>query len=257
MPNALFGDDKTPVTPSTQDNVEPENYLETYVGEGKKYANVDEALKALHHAQQHIPRVEAEAQGMRDELKSRLALEDLVNKLQSSQEKSAGDSNSEVIPPQSEIPNQEADEPKGLSREQLAELVQQTLAQEQQKSVFDTNVDKVASELEQKWGPGYRSLMTEKAKELGMSAEDLLDLAGKSPKAFFNTVGVSSAPAQNSNDHAPPRNSQGTPNPLTGNTGKDQKYYSNLRRENPNLYWSKEIQNEIFNGVADGSLVLE
>lgn len=249
----LFGDDPAPNN-TTPDPGENTNYMEELVGEGKKYASVDDALKALHHAQQHIPRVEAEAQGVRDELKSRLALEDLVDKLQKAQAE-AGVSNPGE-PPQNEQPNEQATPPvppaTGLTKEELEALVQRTLVQDKEQSSFNTNVDTVASELQAKWGPGYRSMMAEKAQELGMSQEDLLALAGKSPKAFYNTVGVSTAPAQATNPHAPPT-SQGRPASPNSNA-RTWDYYTNLRRENPSLYWSKETQNEIFKGVEAGTL---
>lgn len=247
----LFGEDNTSQEQQNQEAVD--NYMDLYVGEGKKYASVDDAMKALHHAQTYIPQLENENKGVREELNARQALQELVDKIQSSQAEHMEASNHQEQHDDERTSGNEAT-PHGLSREEIAQLVKESLNTEKQQSTFNQNIDNCASELEKAWGPGYRGVMSTKAKELGMSEQDLLDLAGKSPKAFLTTVGLTSNSASSNNGAtSAPRNSFAPQRGVSGD--RDWGYYQKMLRDDPVNYWSKNTQNEIFRRVKEGTLV--
>lgn len=241
------------------ENERNESYRDLYVGDNKKYVNEEEAFKALHYAQEHIKRLEEENAKTREELGARAALEDMIDTIMSKgQQTGNGDeSNRErnnVADEMSKLVNDaernmraSSDASGGpLTREEIAKMVQETLQQERIQTSFQRNIDEVAKVLENQWGPGYRALMSEKARELGVSQEYLANLAGESPKAFLAAVGATTR-QPNQNGVAPPRtNTNSNFDNSTSGDKREWSYYQKMRKENPDLYWAPKTQMEIF-----------
>jgi hypothetical protein len=78
---------------------------------------------------------------------------------------------------------------------------------------------------------------------LELSIEDINSLARKSPTAFFNTLGLNQAQADNL--LSPPRSSMSTG--FTPNTKEKRtwSYYQNLKKTNPKLYFDPKIANQM------------
>lgn len=253
MNDKLFQEGGDPAQEPVDKNDSNEmNYRNLYVGEDKKYKTEEEALKALHYSQEYIKQLEEENKKAREEISSREALEDLIdqisNRVNNVDESNSGNHSGNEM---SERVNAN-EHNNAMSKDEIAEIVKAALHQEQQKSTFDKNIDTVAKTLEDQWGPGYRALMSNKARELGMSEEALLNLAGTSPNAFLAAVGANTR--QQSSNAAPPRSNVNSSFESVKGSGKDWNHYQKMRRENPELYWSKAVQDEIFRGVENGTL---
>ena len=76
MSETIF-DQATPDVVETQQNAIPTELAE-FVGEGKKYQTVEDALKSIPHAQSHIQKLEEEMKQAREELAKRKAAEELL-----------------------------------------------------------------------------------------------------------------------------------------------------------------------------------
>lgn len=112
-------------------------------------------------------------------------------------------------------------------------------ALEQQQRIAKENFTAVSETLTKTYGADkVDAIVTKAAEEAGLSFDDMIKLAEKSPQAVYKMVGVNS--------------SISTANPSTGtnvgyasdNQTKEQKlaYYSRLRKENPKEYAKPEVQ---------------
>lgn len=267
MNEKLFsnGDDDNHASENPDNEERIESYRERYVGESKKYANDEEAFKALHYAQEHIKRLEEEARQTREELGAREALEDMIDKVMNRENRKG--TMEESTPPQNNVVDEmsrrvnDAEQERGraLTKDEIERMVRETLHVEQAKTKFDRNIDEVAKTLENTWGPGYRTLMNEKAKELGVSPEYLANLAGESPKAFLAAVGVNTTnrtSTSQATNAAPPRSS--TTTRLNSGEGdakqRNWAHYQKMRKENPSLYYSPKMQLEMFERKKRGEI---
>ena len=74
----------------------------------------------------------------------------------------------------------------------------------------------------------------------------MLDVAGRSPSAFYNTVGFNTSVGAS---QATPNSSQPDVNTSAfrnSNAGvRNNAYYEKIRKENPKLYYSTEIQKNL------------
>jgi len=144
-----------------------------------KYKDVQTALDALKHSQDFIPQLKTEKEqleiklaNLQKEVERLSTVEDTVTKLTSGQSQQATQT------------------PTGLSAEEVANLVTQTLSQRETKATQDANLKVVVSQLQESFGKDAEVNFYSKAKELGMSVEEMNTLAAKSPQAVFKILGI-------------------------------------------------------------------
>lgn len=242
---------------SSQTNDEPQegqSYAEYFIGEGKKYATQEDAMKALYHSQNYIPQLEDENKGMRNDLNSRLALEELVNKLENgASNHSDNQSDNDERHNESNLPDVN-----GLSKEEVAQMVKELLTEDKTRSQYERNVDSCVEQLNKMYGSAYRSVVNDVAKNTGMTQEALTEMAGKYPQAFIKLVSDSSPDgkqnATNINQGIPPTTSVNTTARPRSN-GKDWAYYENVRKTNPGTYWSIQFQKQMREAAERGEFV--
>lgn len=225
MTNALFNG-------STQDNgvdSELEDLKARFTRDG--VLDAEALLAAKVAADKHIKNIESENAGMRDDLKSRTSLEDLVRQIKTvpnnaDSEPQVGDP---VTPPS-------ADDWKNELKNEFSNYKRQIQS--------DNNVAYVQQELIKLWGPNYHDKLKARARELGESETDLGNLAAVKPKLFLELVGAKPTPAV-SPYTAPASTYRAPSTPALPAGVKGKSYYTKLRKENPDLYWSVAMQKEI------------
>lgn len=236
------------VDPESQDRVDEGqgevDYLDQLVGEGRKYANEKELAKAVFHAQKHIEILEREQAGLREDLSKSLKLEEVVNKMTEHNEalKATMSTPDMVDPDPAPSETNEKIKP-NMSPEEIQEIVQNEIKSAEQVRTQETNVSKVKSILRDNWGSNYTQQLQKKAQELNVGNEFLDSLASNHPEAFLELVGANSNPDP-VNNVAPPSSSVSIGNP-SGAGQRNQNYYTNLRRTNPEAYWSPKVQMEM------------
>lgn len=130
-----------------------------------KYKSVEDALKGLQHAQEHIARLEQEAAN-RQELMTRVqTMESLLERLG---EKPAEDHREQV-------------QPKLREEEVLSILERRETAK-----VQAANRQAVLEALKSKFGEKANEVLETKARELGVTTRFLGDMAAQSPKAVLD-----------------------------------------------------------------------
>lgn len=195
------------------------------VGEGKKYATVEDALKAIPHAQGHISNLEKELGEMREELKGRLSLEEAVAQLKAS-------------PQPVEKPSV------GMDKDALSKLVVDTVHSLETNKKASANLYEADKRMKELFGEKAQEKLIEKAKELGVSLEHMKQTASQSPTAFYNIMGIAH------NTQKPPVKANSSINTeALDNTPKAKEgtyaYYNEMRRKTPSAYFSPKVQNEM------------
>lgn len=204
------------------------NTVADYVGEGKKYKSVEEALSSIPHAQTHISKLEADNKQLRESQQA------LQNKLESLL------TNVNTGTMQSATPTATV----AANNVDIEKLVRDALVKTQLEAQAQTNSNTVANKLRQIYADKAETVYAERAQELGMSVDDLNILSARSPTA---ALALFETPKQNNNNSI-----QGTVNPgIKGGTDTFESLMSVLTSD-PQRYYSKQHQEKLREVVAKG-----
>ena len=191
---SIFNNQNPPVTPDNQNSGgsntpsgNSDNQLATLLAQIKndrgepKYKSVEDALNALKHSQEYIPELNSKLKQQEQELAQAKAAAAKIEELEQTLIKlTQNNTPSAAVTPT----------PAGLSKEEIAELVSNTLTAKQQESIAKDNLSKVVSTLTKSFGDKAEEVFYGKAKELGMSVTEINSLAAKSPIAAFKLLGL-------------------------------------------------------------------
>ena len=146
--------------------------LKDLVGEGKKYATAEEALKSIPHAQQHIGSMEQEMADMREDLAKRKAVEEVLQEINKTP--------TDIVP-----------EPQ-ITEDQLDALIDNRLTAKTFKDKQDANTSEVINTFVDMYGDKEKAqeIYVKKAADLGLSIEQLNTLSASSPQAVYTMFGM-------------------------------------------------------------------
>lgn len=168
MSETIF-DQVTPEVVEPQQNAIPTELAE-FVGEGKKYQTVEDALKSIPHAQSHIQKLEEEMKQAREELAKRKAAEELLEEF-----KTQG------------MPENKA---ASLDMEALTKVVENALSAKEAQKAAQNNINTVVNAFNSKFGEKGPEQYKQLAQETGVPLEALNKLAATSPQAVFRLAGL-------------------------------------------------------------------
>ena len=228
--------------------------VSAYVGDGKKFRTVKDLYNGKQEADAFITQLQREMGELRADLARRANAEDQLTQIRSEFEEFKRNQN---------IQPREHTNPE-LTASQIEELVKNSVTRIEQSRTAGENAKVVNAGLIKHFGDvdKARKALTDASVEVGMSVEELKDIASRSPSAFFSLMGIQE-PKQPANATGANLDTTGGKNPLSNAaTGNDankpgtKPYYDAIRKENPSLYHSAKIQNEIFQAVKAGTYVL-
>lgn len=176
---SIFNDDATPTTEGTS-TPQPESFLEQLVAKkGDQFRDPEAIAKKALHADEYIEQLKAE----KAELE---AYKKLIEGLKTDPKAGL----EQLVKPKEEPLRAEPVEnttPTGSDIEsQLEALLEKRTAKERAK----TNLESVESVLAGEFGETAKTVVQEKAKELGFTVQRMAEIAAESPKAFLNLLGV-------------------------------------------------------------------
>lgn len=215
------------------------NYLETLVGDGKKFKTVEDLAKGKAEADLYIKTIlrtqdelRADYERLREEYNSRAKLEELIDQLNTS---NLASSNS--TPPANEDTNTP-----NLKPEDIESLVMKKLQETELKRNEERNINTVMAKLKEKFGNNYADVLNRQAEQLGLSKEDVTNLAKKSPNAFLKVMELDK-PAEDNTLFKLPRNER-RPDTFapTSTQKRSWSYYEKMRKENPKAYFDPKTQ---------------
>lgn len=224
---SIFGAVEVNQPPIKADPSLPEE-LTPLVGPDKKYKDVETALKSIPHAQEHIQSLETSLKELRDDLAKRETAEELLRRLEA---KAA------------ELPQ----EVKGVSAQDLEGLVNKVLDSKSEQKKYVDNISMVDTQMKATYGEKATEVLKDKAKELELSIPELQVLAAKSPKAFLAMF--SESPKESSQNKSPSLNTDALG--AQPSTDKTFAYYQKLRKDNPTMYYSPRVQQEMHQRAKD------
>lgn len=155
----------------------------------QKYKSVEDALNALKHSQDYIPQLSDKLRQQEQELAEAKAAAAKISEL----ERTLQSLTQNNTPPAPATPASA-----GLSKEEIAELISNTLTTQQHAAVAKENLGKVVTTLTKSFGDKAEEVFYNKAKELGMSVVEINSLAAKSPQAAFKLLGLDGSPSASS-----------------------------------------------------------
>lgn len=158
-------------TSQQQQPIQVPQEVSDLVGEGKKYRDVQSALSSIKPAQEHIQRLENDNKELREkvqqleaDLKARESVQSVLDKLGNK-----GESEQQTT----------------LDPESVKQLVYGALEERETVTTAKQNVQTVNDTLISKFGEKAREMVAQKASELGISVQDMQQLASRSPKAVL------------------------------------------------------------------------
>jgi len=176
MSESIFQVDQPADNSNPVVNQQPEvpQELFEFVGEGKKYSSVEQALKSVPHAQKHIMTLEEELANAKKELEKRRTAEELVEEI-----KNHGFPKSETTP-----------QVEGINADSVAQIVKSQLTQLEQERQAQSNTVQVVEAFKAKFGDKAEEMYIKVAQESGLPLEQLNRLAATSPTVVYKLAGV-------------------------------------------------------------------
>lgn len=226
---------------NTEDHVvvDPEKkYLEDFVGEGKKFKDTEALARGKFESDAFIARLQKENDEMRQELQKRLTLEEFMDQM------SERENRREVVEPNGERPV-ERENASEFKLEDIEALLEQRMQERDRLSAKEKNMQTVAETLSKAWGENAQVELNRKARELGLTVQDLKAYAEQTPAVFYRLVGVDSGNNTRFSPSAPAPSSVATDRVPLGTSEKNLAYYNKMKKESPKQYWSREVQAEM------------
>jgi len=199
------------------------------VGEDKKFKTPQDLAKGKIESDRFIVDLQRQIAELQEDISSSAKVDELLKLVRDQKapvaEKTAPDPTDPVL---------DADKLKALIESHVNEREVLTT---RQKNLAEA--DKI---LEANYGQGAATVLHSRASELGMSVDELKEIASRNPKAFAKLIG-SDAKEGSTLLGKTQRSEAGT----ISNAGKhDFTYYNELRRKNKALYHSVDVQAQMF-----------
>lgn len=210
------------------------------VGEGKPFADAEAFARSKIESNVTIREREAELSRLRADLETRMNYEELYERLVEKAPINAG--------------NQTA--PTGQTNPTTPTLadVERMLEQRDRLKTAESNLNGAMSKYAEANGPNFALKLKQQATELGMSEQQLKDMAAANPKLFYKATGVDEN-KKVENFQTPPRTMVNSETFTPSNTKSNEaEYFKTLYKEKPLEYWSPANQNKIIKAVAEGRM---
>jgi len=195
--------------------------------QGMTPEEVEALRKKSDAAQAHIEKLESENKEARDKV---VELQDALAKATTLDEALQ------------RIETKGEDQQATVGEADVAQIVEKVLGQKQTETQQETNWKTVVDTLVKDHGDWDTANLKiqERAAELDISNKEASTMARQNPKVFLELFNQTTKPAQSSGSGEV---GQRTTFDSMSNTGdRDKAYYTKLRRENPNKYWSVDVQ---------------
>lgn len=221
---------------SEDNNEEVSLKWEDAVGEGKRWKDQETLLKAKLDSDSYIKTLEKRLDDSRDmynkvreENMAQAKLQELIDQL----ERKQLTSNEDTHNVNEGKPAIRPEEIEGIFDKRFNDQIQRYEQDKRQRS----NLNTVKAELTKRYGDNYQTAVREQLSELGITSEDLDNMAKRSPALVMRTLGLD---RQKEKDIQMPRSS-GAFKPKVEQKHKPMSYYQDLKKTNPRAYLDPKI----------------
>lgn len=252
----LFNNSADVTNADNAGNEEIKSYAEVLVGDGKKFKDMEALAKGKYESDQFIARLEREMSELRNDLNARANLEELVNRLGSTNNNGAD----------SQQPQAARDDGRGNENSNqtipvdLNALIEQKFNERNNQLAKASNLKTVEDELKKAWGSNYVHKLKQVVETIGVSPDLIDDVAARSPQAAIKLL-LGDTKDRTTINAAPPATSVNTFGLASGVDAneaiRNREYFTKMRRENPKEYWSSRNQNKMHELALAGKLNLD
>lgn len=208
-------------------------YFEELVGEGRKFKDPEELAKGKFQSDSYIKILETRIDQAReeftkaqDELKTRAELSKLIDQLKA---------NPPTPIPQ---PPEKVNEPM-FDPTKLDSIFDQKFSSYEKQKREAANAELVQNKIKEKFGVNYAPSLEKVAQDIGLSKEDVNEMARTKPAALIKALGLDAPPPQVQNPiQSPFRSESFRP---TGGQKRDWNYYQDLRKKDPQAWFDPTI----------------
>lgn len=233
---------------------------EELVGEGKKYSDNEKLALSVDHKERFIQQLQTENEGLRGELATRVSLQEFMENQETRNNVAPTTlSQDQVLLETSTVLEEQRREEATTNQQgtkdvtnlvetETARILEQKLTERDAQTLERNNISYVTTEATRVLGSEYPYLFSKKAKEMDVSQDYLNEMARKQPKAFLGLMLGQDYKVASSG--TPPSSSVNTTalQALSDNSSGHRKLsdWDELRKTDPNKYWSSSVQQEIF-----------
>lgn len=209
------------------------------VGEGKPFADAEAFARSKIESNVTIREREAELSRLRADLDTRMNYEEFLEQFAEKAPIKAGNHTA----------------PTGQTNPQTPTLadVERMLEQRDRQRTSESNLNSAMSKYAEANGPNFALKLKQQATELGMTEQQLKDMAANNPKLFYKATGVEEQQRVD-NFQMPPRTQVNAESFSVPKQNKEAEYFKNLYQTKPNEYWSPTVQNKIMDAVKQGRI---
>jgi len=227
-------------------------FTDQLVGEGKKFANIEELAKGKMESDRYIEELRVKIQEAEtkandeinqkiDALMDRLGTREPDPSPSNLSTGSESDATSQGKPQNSDQNKNEPD---------VESLVNELLNKKEQEKTQAENLTLVNEALSKAYGEKAGEVFNTRAKELGMSVDALKSMAASTPKAFLELMMTTAKDTTKSDSFSNSRvNTEALSTTSRDPNERGWSWYRNLRKENRSQYFSPKIQEQLFNDV--------
>lgn len=226
--------------------VVPVTKVDDLVGDGKKFATVDDLAKGKAESDAFIDHLKAEINQLKEvanrQMQAQTELDALKTQLKTLREA-----------PQSKDNTNPA-----LSEDKIKSLVENAVTQAEANKTATQNILEANVKIVSHYGTLEKATQAvqAKARELGISVDMMKDIAAKSPTAFLNLVGVQGQTGPQEVNIQGTVNTTGFGRQSSTPETETQAYFSKMLKENPREYFTPAVQQRYFKLVKEGKISL-
>lgn len=198
-----------------------------------KERGLEDLAKGKAHADRFIDFLEEQNKSLKEELDTRLTAAATLEEIKKGQERT--EVSEEVTT-------------SGLKPEDIDSLVDKRISLSRQQETVQANIREADERVKKLYGDKAPQFIEDKCKELGITKTDLGEMAAKSPRAFYDLIGVSPK------DGGTPAPSAGTINPealAINSSGAEatpgtNAWYRELRKKDRAKFYTPSVQQRLF-----------
>lgn len=220
------------------------NPVEALVGEGKKFASVEDMARGKLEADRYIEEQNAKIEALS---KTNEKLDELYKKISESgggtpqkENPEAGTNSAESVGGETKAPD----------TGDVEKLVEEMLERKERAQAAQSNMKTVRETLIGKYGDNAAAVVREKASELNMTTEEMDAVAASNPTAFFRLMGENTGSQSSSSMFNPTVNSDALNFNSDPKIEKGWSHFREMKKKNSAEFYSARVQNEI-NQLAD------
>lgn len=171
----------------------------------------------------------------REEIDAGQSLKELLDQMRNQQQNQSNGNN----------PAGETDNKPTFNPDEFKSLARSTFQEMKYQEIADQNFKSVQDKLKEQHGENYANILKSQLEDLGMSVQELDEMARRNPKVAIRTLGLDQ-PKQTESFEAPIRGSQRSS--FRPNVPKRTwSFYENLRKTKPAEYSSPKTQLQMYN----------